>query len=267
MESSRNEEDDSSGAERLIFPPMFLPLADDNPHRRITAPYVTYALIATNITLFLTTTALVPGATANANALGLGLIPAVITGKASLAVDLALVSPWQTWLTYMFMHGGWMHLIGNMLFLWVFADNVEDAMGHLRFLAFYLICGLVGAAAHLLMNTASQAPLVGASGAISGVLAAYLLLFPHVRVFGLALNIVPVSIPVWLALGAWICLQIVHLVTSVGGDTAWWAHVGGLIAGAALVGLFKAPDVSLFNPRRTLIVTTPRLPLRRNPLR
>jgi membrane associated rhomboid family serine protease len=246
---------------------MFLPLADDNPHRRIAAPFVTYALIAANVTVFLATTALVPGRTANANALGLGLIPAVITGQAALAGDLTLVQPWATWFTYMFMHGGWMHLIGNMLFLWVFADNVEDAMGHVRFLAFYLLCGLAGAAMHLAVNHGSQAPLVGASGAISGVLAAYLLLFPRVRVFGLALNVLPVSIPVWLALGAWIALQVIHLVTSHGGDTAWWAHIGGLAAGFALVRLFAQPDVRLFDQRRTLTVTTPRIPLPRSPLR
>lgn len=243
---------------------MFLPLSDQNPHRAIVWPFVTYGLIGLNVAIFLFTTGLVPPQTANANALGLGLIPAVVTNQATLSPDLTLVSPWFTWLTYMFMHGGWMHLIGNMLFLWVFADNVEDAMGHARFLAFYLICGLFAAALHLAINPGSQAPLVGASGAISGVLAAYLILFPRVRVFGLAFNVLPISIPVWLALGAWIVLQLFHLFTAHGGDTAWWAHIGGLIAGALLVGLFKSRDVMLFGEKRHLPVSVPRMPLRRS---
>lgn len=242
---------------------MFLPLSDHNPHRRIDKAYVTYGLIALNVAIFLLTTGLVPAQTANLNALGLGLIPAVITEKATLAPNLVLVPGWATWITYMFMHASWMHLIGNMLFLWVFADNVEDAMGHARFLVFYLVCGFLGGAVHLALNTGSQAPLVGASGAISGVLAAYLLLFPRVRVFGLAFNIIPITIPVWLALGAWVVLQLIHLVTAHGGDTAWWAHVGGLLAGAALVSVFKMPDVRLFGEQRQLPVSVPRMPLPR----
>ena len=226
---------------------MFLPLSDDNPHRRIATAYATFGLIGVNVAVFLFTTGLVPAQTANMNALGLGLIPAVVTDQATLAGNLVLVPNWATWLTYMFMHAGWMHLIGNMLFLWVFADNVEDAMGHLRFLAFYLLCGILGGAAHLVLNPASQAPLVGASGAVSGVLAAYLILFPRVRVFGLAFNIIPISIPVWLALGAWIVLQLVHLLTSHGGETAWWAHIGGLIAGAVLVLFMRRPGIRLFD--------------------
>ncbi|MCZ0738573.1 rhomboid family intramembrane serine protease [Phreatobacter sp. AB_2022a] len=246
---------------------MFLPLADQNPHRSIVWPFVTYALIGLNVVVFLATTGLVPARTANANALGLGLIPAVVTFQATLSPDLALVSPWATWITYMFMHAGWMHLIGNMLFLWVFADNVEDAMGHVRFLIFYLLCGLIAGTLHLLINPGSQAPLVGASGAISGVLAAYLILFPRVRVFGLAFNVLPISIPVWLALGAWIVLQLFHLLTAEGGDTAWWAHIGGLVAGAALVSLFKSRDVMLFCDKQHLPVSVPRIPLRRPPFR
>jgi membrane associated rhomboid family serine protease len=246
---------------------MFLPLSDQNPHRAIVWPYVTYGIIGLNVAVFLFTTGLAPADIANAAALGLGLIPAVVTDQAALSPELALVPTWATWVTYMFMHAGWMHLIGNMLFLWVFADNVEDAMGHARFLAFYLLCGLLAAGLHLAVNPSSQAPLIGASGAISGVLAAYLILFPRVRVFGLAFSIVPVSLPVWLAIGAWITVQIVHLFTAHGGDTAWYAHVGGLIAGALLVGLFKSRDVRLFGERRHLPVSVPRIPLGRRSIR
>jgi membrane associated rhomboid family serine protease len=242
---------------------MFLPLVDDNPHRRIQMPVVTWGLIALNVVVFLATTGLTTDTVAQANALGFGLIPALVTDQASLAPELMRIPVWATWITYMFMHAGWMHLIGNMLFLYVFGDNVEDAMGHGRFLIFYLLCGFLGAGAHLAMNTGSQAPLVGASGAIAGVLSAYLILFPPVRVFGLVLNVLPVSIPVWAAIGAWIALQLVHLFTSPGGDTAWWAHIGGLIAGAALVGVFKQPDVALLSKARSLPVTVPRFPQRR----
>lgn len=242
---------------------MFLPLSDENPRRRIAAPMVTWALIALNVAIFLITTGLMPAERANANALGLGLIPAVISDRASLSPELVVAPVWATWLTYMFMHGGWMHLIGNMLFLWVFADNVEDAMGHARFLVFYVACGLAGAAAHTLFNLSSQAPLVGASGAISGVLAAYLILYPRVRVFGLVLNVIPVQIPVFIALGAWIVLQVAHVILMTGGDTAWLAHVGGFAAGALLTPAFKARGVELFGPQRALSVTAPRIPLGR----
>lgn len=242
---------------------MFLPLSDENPRRRVEVPYVTWGIIVLNVGVFLLTAGFQSDRAAFANQLSFGLIPAVIAERAALDPGLALVPSWTTWITHMFMHGGWMHLVGNMLFLWVFADNVEDAMGHLRFLAFYLLCGLIGGAAHTLLHLSSQAPLVGASGAISGVIAAYLMLFPRARVFGLAASVVPVTIPVWLALGAFVALQVYHVLVATGGITAWWAHMGGLIAGAALVGLFKRADIPLFDDRREVAVVVPRLPLPR----
>ncbi len=152
---------------------MFLPLADNNPYRRIVQPYVTYTLIGLNVAIFLMTTGWCRRQSAQANALGLGLIPAIFTDGAMLAPNLAGVPSWATWLTYMFMHGGWMHLIGNMPFLWVFADNVEDAMGHARSC---LLSDLrpVRRGGASLRQCRLAGPLVGASGAISGVLAAYL---------------------------------------------------------------------------------------------
>lgn len=243
---------------------MFLPLSDDNPHRAIIAPYVTWAIIALNVVVFLATAGLVPERLASANLLGLGLIPAVVTQNAVLSPELVIAPTWATWITYAFMHGGWLHLIGNMLFLWVFADNVEDAMGHVRFLIFYLLCAIAGALAHMMSDPASQAPLVGASGAVSGVLAAYLLLYPRARVFGLALNILPVTIPVWIAIGAFIAVQIFHVFAGSGGATAWWAHMGGLVAGAAMVPLFRSRGVPLMSDRRALPLTVPRIPRRRD---
>lgn len=236
---------------------MFLPLADENPYRRIAAPTITWSLILVNVAIFLFTYGLASERMAVASALGFGLIPAVLNETAALSPELVVVPASMTWLTHMFMHAGWMHLIGNMLFLWVFADNVEDSMGHLRFLAFYLVCGFAGAFAHLFMNPASQAPLVGASGAISGVLAAYLMLFPRVRVFGLIFNALPVRLPVWLALGAWIGLQFFQLLYAGDSGTAWWAHVGGLVAGAALVAVFKRADAPLFAQERSLPLVLP----------
>lgn len=245
---------------------MFLPLSDDNPRRRTAIPIVTWALIAVNVGAFALTGGVMSPQAAHAAMLGLGVIPALVTDNATLSPELVLVPEAATFLTYQFLHGGLFHLAGNMLFLWVFGDNVEDAMGHMRFLVFYLLCGIAGAFAHLGIHPASQAPLIGASGAVSGVLAAYLLLFPRVRVFGLAMNVLPVSIPVWLAIGAYIAVQIVQVVAGMatrgGQETAWWAHIGGLLAGAALVGLFKRSDVRLFCNARALSLTVPRMPLR-----
>ena len=242
---------------------MFVPLHDDTPLKVIRFQFVTIAIIAGNILVFLMTGAFQSETMLAGVATSFGVVPSDLTTAFSQNIPYSPIPEPLTFLTYMFLHAGWLHLISNMLFLWVFADNVEDAMGHVRFLVFYILCGLVGGGAHLLFNVASQAPLVGASGAISGVLAAYLLLYPRVRVFGLAFNILPVSIPVWLALGTWVVLQIFHLVTAQGGATAWWAHVGGLAAGAALVGIMKNRDVVFFSHERRLPVTVPHFPLKR----
>lgn len=225
---------------------MFLPLADNNPYRRIVQPYVTFTLIGLNVAIFLLTTGLVPAQSAQANALGLGLIPAIFTDGAMLAPNLQVVPSWATWLTYMFMHGGWMHLIGNMLFLWVFGDNVEDAMGHLRFLVFFLLCGMAGALLHALMNPESEQPLIGASGAISGVIASYLMLYPRVRIWGLAFKAIPLHIPAMYALGAWVLFQLLSAVFDQQGAVGWWAHLGGLGAGAALTPLLIRRELRLF---------------------
>ncbi len=183
--------------------------------------------------------------------LGLGMIPAVLFDEASLPPDLALVPASMTVLTSMFLHGGWMHLIGNMLYLWVFGNNVEDSMGHLRFIIFYLLCGSFAALGQAFIYPASQIPMIGASGAISGVLGAYLLLFPRARI----LVVIPLGflfpllrIPAGWVLGAWFALQI---FSSFGanpeqGGVAWFAHIGGFIAGMALIPLFKQKDVKLF---------------------
>ena len=147
--------------------------------------------------------------------------------------------------SHMFMHGGWFHLLGNMWFLWVFGDNVEDAMGPVRFFVFYILCGLAAAAAQTITNTSSMLPMVGASGAIGGVMGAYIRLYPHARVHTLLfLGIIftTISLPAYVMLGYWFLLQLLSGIPSlsaVGGGVAFWAHVGGFLAGAALVGLFQ----------------------------
>jgi membrane associated rhomboid family serine protease len=149
----------------------------------------------------------------------------------------------------MFMHGGWGHLIGNMWFLWVFGNNIEDSMGHLRFVAFYLLCGFAAVGAHLASDPASAAPMVGASGAISGIMGAYLVLYPRVRVqtfFFLFFYVSVVALPAWVLLVEWLVIQVVAGVGTLGGNeagVAFWAHVGGFVAGVAAVKLFQRPQL------------------------
>ncbi len=148
----------------------------------------------------------------------------------------------------MFLHGSWMHILGNMWFLWIFGNNIEDSMGHLRFVLFYLVCGLAAAMAQVLSGPDSPIPMVGASGAISGVMGAYLILFPRVKVYAfifLGFFFTSVGMPAWVMLGYWFLIQIVSGLFSFGGDgggVAFWAHAGGFIAGVVLIKLFVRPD-------------------------
>jgi membrane associated rhomboid family serine protease len=228
---------------------MLLPISDTNSRHRISFQYVTVGLIAVCAAVFLWQQSLDPR-TAQEAVYALGAIPAVVFGERSLPPELSWVPAELTLLTSMFMHGGWMHLIGNMLYLWILGDNVEDCMGHVRFLIFYLVCGLAAVLAHMLIDTGSTTPLVGASGAISGVMGAYLLLHPTARINILIwifvfVRIVPV--PAGIALAAWIALQVANAAMDpgTGGGVAFWAHVGGAAAGMILVPFFKRKDVPL----------------------
>jgi membrane associated rhomboid family serine protease len=151
-------------------------------------------------------------------------------------------------LTSMFLHGGWMHLLGNMWFLWLFGNNVEDAMTRPRYLAFYLLCGLAAALAQVAADPVSGIPMVGASGAISGVMGGYLVLFPHIRVFTmvpLGFFITTVALPAWVMLLYWMAIQFFGGLGSIGaqgGGVAFWAHIGGFVAGVALVKPFASAD-------------------------
>jgi membrane associated rhomboid family serine protease len=160
----------------------------------------------------------------------------------------------MTPVTAMFLHGGWMHLIGNMLYLWIFGNNVEDAMGHGRFIAFYAVCGLAAAAAQAALDPASRIPMIGASGAIAGVLGAYALLYPRAKVLVLIPIFViftTVRLPALWVLGGWFVLQLINgaLADPAGGGVAWWAHIGGFAAGLALIWLFKRKDIKLLTAR------------------
>jgi membrane associated rhomboid family serine protease len=225
------------------------PLRDENPTELF--PFITMILIAINVAVWV----LVQGAgldpgTLQQSVCELGAIPAEITGRTSPLPGGRVVGcsmgglTWTALLTSMFLHGGWLHLIGNMWFLWLFGNNIEDSTGHLRFLLFYLLTGLAASGGHILSDPGSQIPTVGASGAISGVMGAYLLLYPKVRIHTLFFFVVIVRvipIPAWLVLGEWFALQLLSGTTtpaeSVG--VAFWAHIGGFVAGLALIKLFE----------------------------
>jgi len=209
-----------------------IPIHDDNPTR--TVPFVTVTLIVLNVAVFLYEFSL-PKQYAEAFIAAHGMIPDHITREPSAPIYATIFSS-------MFLHGGWLHLIGNMLYLWIFGNNIEDSVGHFKFIVFYLLAGIAASLTHVVVDPRSAIPAVGASGAISGVLGAYLLLFPRARV----LTIIPlwifirsIYLPAWVLLLFWFGLQLFSGVASLGvgdqGGVAWWAHVGGFILGAVLV--------------------------------
>ena len=228
---------------------MLLPISDSNPRHRISFQFVTVGLIAVCVAVFAWQATLDPRSAQEA-VYALGAIPAVVFGERNLSPHLTWIPAQLTLITSMFMHGSWMHLIGNMLYLWILGDNVEDCMGHVRFLIFYLVCGVAAVLAHMLTDTGSTVPLVGASGAISGVMGAYLLLHPkaHINIFiwiFIFVRVVPV--PAWIVLAFWIALQVANAAMDPGmnGGVAFWAHIGGAAAGMVLVPFFKRRGVPL----------------------
>lgn len=225
---------------------MFVPLHDGVPMRFLRVPYVTYWLICLCIAIRLGIHLFADEAGEVAVLAGFGTIPSVLFGEAMLPEELYKAPPWLTLATGILFHASFAHLVGNMLFLWVFGDNVEDAMGHARFLVFFVLCGMAGAILHALMNPESPQPLVGASGAISGVIASYLMLYPRVRVWGLAFKWIPLRIPAMYALGAWILFQLLAALFDTQGAVGWWAHLGGLGAGAVLTPLLVRRGLPLF---------------------
>jgi membrane associated rhomboid family serine protease len=223
-----------------------IPLKDDTP--RLSTPYVTCFLIALNTIVFLYEVTLAPEAR-NGLIYQFGLVPdhltAVLGGHATMPPELAVLPV----LTSMFLHASWLHLIANMWALWIFGDNIEDHLGHFKYLVMYLACGVAAAGVHTVFDRSSDIPTVGASGAIAGIMGAYFLLYPSARV----LTLVPFFfiyltwLPAWLVLGYWFVVQFLGgAATSIaysketGGGIAFWAHVGGFLAGVALIKIFPA---------------------------
>jgi membrane associated rhomboid family serine protease len=211
---------------------MFIPLHDDTPLKVIRFQFVTLFIIVLNCAIFLGWGAFSTEAVQASMASVFGVVPAELL-HANAATN-QLFEPF-TLITYMFLHAGWMHLIGNMLFLWVFADNVEDAFGYAGFVVFYLICGIAGGLSFAVMSPSTINPLIGASGAVSGILASYLVLYPRARVWILLFLRIPVPLPAIWVLGGWFLLQVFSLAAS-GPDekVGWWAHIGGFITGLVL---------------------------------
>jgi membrane associated rhomboid family serine protease len=228
---------------------VFIPLSDDNPLRSIGFQWVTIALIVANVVVFFWQ---VSGA-GSVMAASFAVVPAqlfhvkVIGGYVPMPNELVHVPEGLTLITYQFLHGDIIHLASNMIFLWVFGDNVEDAMGHLKFLVFYLLCGIAAGLTHAWMLPTSQLPLIGASGAVAGVIAAYLLLHPRVLVWVLAFRIIPLRISAAWVLGVWVVTQFVMVLIQQADQVAWWAHIGGMAAGAILIVFMRRPGVPLFD--------------------
>ena len=220
---------------------MVIPIYDEGPLARMRRPYVMYGLIAFNALVFL----FQAGASEdiqntmlrNFSLFPVAIVSDVMTGGAFPPV-LGL-------LTYMFLHAGWLHIIFNMLFLWVFGDNIEDALGRGRFFAFYLLCGIASGLAYVISDTTATGPLIGASGAVAGVIGAYLMLRPCAKVRVL-IGPIPMSIHAYWVIGFWVLSQVWHIVASDQPGVAWWAHLGGLVSGAFLVVVMRRPGVTLF---------------------
>jgi membrane associated rhomboid family serine protease len=230
------------------------PLRDDNPTEIL--PFFTVAIIAACVAVWV----LVQGGGMSEGPLvssvcTFGAIPAEITGLTGGRTGVRLAPgthcpfgglTWEAAVTSMFLHGSWMHLIGNMWFLWIFGNNIEDSMGHLRFLLFYLLTGMIALGAHVVSQPDSPVPTVGASGAISAIMGAYLILYPRARIdtlFWIIIIIKVIPLPAWLMLGYWFLIQLASSTAqgpAASGGVAFWAHIGGFIAGLVMVKLFSA---------------------------
>jgi membrane associated rhomboid family serine protease len=217
---------------------MFIPLKDDNPTQRV--PYVTVLLIALNCLIFFYQVFSINGL--EYSIIKMGVIPYEITHLTTIS-GIPRISPPLTLLTSLFIHGSLFHLLGNMLYLWIFGNNIEDHLGATRFILFYFVSGLGASMVHILFNFNSTTPVIGASGAIAGILGAYLILFPHAKVLTFVflifiIRIIP--IPAAFVLGLWFFGQLLNV--GLGGGVAWFAHIGGFLLGIVLI--------KLFNPRQ-----------------
>lgn len=220
-----------------------IPLQDENPTEL--SPLFTMGFLALNVAVWFLVQGGGSGPALLASVMNFGFVPCELTGACQPG-SLG----WASVMTSMFMHGGWEHLLGNMVFLWVFGNNIEDSMGHLRFFAFYLLCGIAAAAAHIYLEPTSALPAVGASGAISGIMGAYIVLYPRVRVLTWFPPFFMFSLRAFVLLGYWFFLQLAMGVVTVGsqaadqGGPAVWAHVGGFVAGVMLIRLFEKKELT-----------------------
>ena len=223
---------------------MFIPIHDANPRQYIHFHYATAGLIGLNVLVFF----VYQGTLANeAEARAFALIPATFTGEALRSPEIALIPEGATLLTHAFLHADIWHLAGNMIFLWVFGDNVEDAVGHWKFVLFYCVCAIAAGLTQVWMTPDLEGPTIGASGAVSGVVAAYFLLHPRVKVWVLFMARIPLGLNAGWLLGAWIAYQLWHALSSGDESIAWWAHIGGITAGAVLILFLRRPGVELFD--------------------
>jgi membrane associated rhomboid family serine protease len=221
---------------------MFVPLHDDTPLKVIRFQFVTLSIIAGNVVIFLMTGAFQSDANLASVATSFGVVPSDLT-HISQNIPYSPIPEPLTFITYMFLHAGWLHLISNMLFLWVFADNVEDAFGYFAFALFYLLCGIAGALTHVVVSPDSFAPLIGASGAVSGVIGAYVLLYPRARIWILLFFRIPLRISAIWVLSGWFLLQLFSIYTAEKGDeqeVAFWAHIGGFVAGLLITLILRS---------------------------
>lgn len=227
---------------------MFIPLYDNNPLVHVKRPYVNYALIGITVLVFALTGGFGDEFLQQA-AFSLGLVPSVVNDFKDLPPDYVMIPENASYVSYAFLHSDLLHLGGNMLFLWVFGDNIEDATGHVKYLLFYLLCAAASGFAHTLLDPQSDIPLIGASGAVSGIVGAYLMLHPRVRVWVLLLGKIPVPISAAIILGLWIAYQIFSFIHSyyVESHVSWPAHIGGFLVGALLITVFRRKGVLLFD--------------------
>jgi membrane associated rhomboid family serine protease len=227
---------------------MFIPLYDNNPLAHVVRPYANYALIALTVLVFLVT-----GTSGELYlqqaAFSLGLVPSVVNDFKELPPDYIWIPEDASYLTYAFLHSDMIHLGGNMLFLWVFGDNIEDAVGHLKYPVFYLSCAAAGGFAHAVLDPQSEVPLIGASGAVSGIIGAYLMLHPRVRIWVLLIGKIPLPLSAAIVLGLWFAYQVFNFVSAyyVESHVSWPAHIGGFLAGAVLIVVLKRRGVVLFD--------------------
>ena len=229
---------------------FFIPLYDEIISKR--RPTITWLIITICVLVFFWQLSL-DAKTSQLALYQFGFVPAIVFNEESLPAGLSILHPWFTVFSSMFLHGGWIHLGSNVLYLWVFGDNVEDSMGPTKFVCFYLLCGTAATFTHAMIDTSSTVPLVGASGGIAGIIGAYLMLYPKAAVRCLLVIVIFISftnLPAWLVLGFWIVGQFVALplaLDSGGGGIAYLAHIGGFFAGVTLIAFFKDKNLHFFS--------------------